>query len=392
MRLPVTAILGLCLFLTGVASAAVAPYRGIVAIDGLGMSNGLYAIVLTLGSVGAAFGSVTLGYLSDKVSDRRWLVIGCAAMGAIAYGMIYFLPTQATYITAVCVILPFGAALFSQTFSYSRTYYNQQRPDRAEFMMSALRSLFSLSWVVTPPIVGWLAASYSVFHVFLVAAIGQFLCMIVFGVLLSGPDARVRATRPKPSVTGDPARMPRSRAVGIAGVTLLRIAILVNLTAFPLVILNDIGGSLTDLGIASSLAAALEVPLMLMWGWAATRWPRELIMIINGVLFAAFLFLVPMARSMQDVLLLQMLNALATAALVSIPISYLQDAIRGRVGLSTSLIDVITVLAGFVSAGLFGWLASPGSYDKILVAGAAISLGGAALMAASWGIGVRNRT
>ena len=131
---------------------------------------------------------------------------------------------------------------------------------------------------------------------------------------------------------------------------------------------------------------------MLMWGWAATRWPRESVMIVNGVLFAAFLFLVPMARGMQDVLFLQVLNALATAALVSIPISYLQDAIRGRVGLSTSLIDVITVLAGFVSAGLFAWLATPGSYDRILVAGGAICLGGAALLALSWSMRLRNTT
>lgn len=37
--IPIVAIIGLCLFLAGVASAAITPYRGIVAIEGLGMAT-----------------------------------------------------------------------------------------------------------------------------------------------------------------------------------------------------------------------------------------------------------------------------------------------------------------------------------------------------------------
>ena len=57
IRPPVTAILGVCLFLIGLSAAAVAPYRAVAAIDTLGMSNALYALVITLGSVGTAVAS-----------------------------------------------------------------------------------------------------------------------------------------------------------------------------------------------------------------------------------------------------------------------------------------------------------------------------------------------
>ncbi len=57
-RLPVAAILGTCLFLIGTSSAAIAPYRAIVAIDNLGISNSIYALIMTLTSVGTAVASL----------------------------------------------------------------------------------------------------------------------------------------------------------------------------------------------------------------------------------------------------------------------------------------------------------------------------------------------
>ena len=143
-RLPVTAILSTCLFLIGLSAAAIAPYRAIAAIDTLGMSNARYALIITLSSVGTAVASLVMGYFSDRVRDRRFLVIGTALLGGVAYGLIYLIPTQLTYIVSFCAILPFGGALFSQTFSFSRVYYNLRNPARAEFTMSALRTLFSV--------------------------------------------------------------------------------------------------------------------------------------------------------------------------------------------------------------------------------------------------------
>lgn len=159
-RTPVTAILGACLLLIGLSAAAVAPYRAVVAIDDLGMSNGLYALIVTLSSVGTAVASLLMGHLSDRLPDRRRLVVRCAVLGGVAYGLVYLFPTRPVYIVAFCAILPFGGALFSQTFSFSRTYYDLRRPGRAEFMTSALRTVFSVAWIVVPPLAGLLAAAY----------------------------------------------------------------------------------------------------------------------------------------------------------------------------------------------------------------------------------------
>lgn len=383
-RLPVTTILSACLFLIGTAAAAVAPYRALVAIDGLGLSNGVYAIIMTVSSIGTAAASLAMGYVSDKVSDRRILVVACGLIGTIAYAAVYFVPTVLSYVIAFCVILPFGGALFSQTFSYSRSYYDRHNPERSEFMMSALRSLYAVAWVVAPPVVGFIASSYSIFGVFAIAGLAQVLCTVIYGLLFADPGAKIGVAGKKAAAAVPPARIETFRIVGIGGATLLRIAVMLHLTALPLVLSYDFGATLGEVGINASLAALLEVPLMLLWGWAASRWPKDAILALNGLIYALYMLLVVVAaRTVFDVLLLQGINAIATAALVSINISYVQEAIKGRVGLSTSLIDVMTVIAGFVSAGAFAALASPTSYGGVMLAGAALSAGGAVVLGAS---------
>jgi predicted MFS family arabinose efflux permease len=150
--------------------------------------------------------------------------------------------------------------------------------------------------------------------------------------------------------------------------------------ALPLTLRTDYGGSLTDVGLNASLAAALEVPLMLMWAYAAKRWSNESLIALNGVLFAVYLALIPFAGSVQGVLWLQGLNALATSALLSLIIAYMQEAIAGRVGTSGSLMDTVTVLATLAASAIFAVMAGPEGYRAIFPVIAVFSLAGAVLI------------
>jgi len=77
---------------------------------------------------------------------------------------------------------------------------------------------------------------------------------------------------------------------------------------------------------------------------------------------------------------LQILNGIATAALMSIPISYIQDAIKGRVGLSTSLMDAVAIGATLVGATAFGVLSAGEDYQLVLQVAAAIAAAGGLIM------------
>ncbi len=388
-RLPVTVPIALSLFFTGITYASTLNYGAIVGIDTLGIPNGLYSVLLMAFSLTSAAASVALGYISDRVSDRRILVIGTALMGALAFGIIFAFRSQVAFIIAICVIMPFGGALFSQSFSYSRSYYNARHPDRAEFMVSILRTIFSVAWVIVPPIVGWFAATTSVFNTYGVAAIAYLVVAAIFAVLLRNPDAKIGTAPAKsgqPAVPLVKARIEPAILGGIIGVMLIFTAVSIRTITIPLLITSTLKGSYADLGVFAAVAAALELPFMVAWGYALRRISKHAMIICGALLYAVYLVLMSRATSVTEMLWLQLLNGPAHGALMTIPISYLQDAIKGRVGLSTSLLDVSNVVASLATAALFGALtASVQNYPLLLMVAAGLSAGGAVtLLVAHW--------
>jgi SET family sugar efflux transporter-like MFS transporter len=381
---PVTALIASGVFFSGVTYASTLSYGAIVGIENLGISNASYALLLMVASLVGATASVVLGFISDRVGDRRVLVLGCALMGALGYGLIYAFRSQLVFIIAIAAILPFGSAFFSQSFSYARSYYNAHHPDRAEFMMSILRTVFTVAWAVVPPVVGWIAATTTVFEVYGVATAAYIAIALIYAIIMLTPGAKIGV--PRSAGTGGPspperAEVNRTVMAGAFGVILIMIAVQLRTVTIPLLIVTTLGGTYADLGIYAGLAAALEVPFIVMWGYALKRLSKHVIIIIAGLIYAVYLVLLGRASSVSDVLWLQLLNAPATAALMSIPLAYMQEAIRGRVGLSTSLLDIVHVVSVMASAALFGAItAAAKDYRLVFVAAASLSLAGTAVL------------
>lgn len=382
-RLPVTGMIGSCLFFSGITFAATLPYGAVVGIEVLHISSNFYAALLMVSSLVGALTSVILGYFSDKVSDRRKLVIASALMGAAGHGLIFFGRSQLTFFFAVAVLMPFGYALFSQTFSFARAYYNLRHADRAEFMVSLLRSIFATAWVIVPPIAGWIAATSSAFNVYGISALAYLASALVFTAML-GDERTLVGVDSKPDdgaeleEAADTIELPI--AVGIGGVTLIKTAVALHVITTPLLIVTHLGGTLREVGIYAGLAALLEIPVMLFWGALIAKVPKFVVIAFNATLYAVYLVLLSKVTTFTGLLWLQGLNAIATAALVSIPISYMQEAIKGRVGLSTSLLDVAAVAANMAAAGLFALVLARSGYSSVFVVGAVLAVLGAGLL------------
>ena len=376
-------ILSLNIFFAGAGNAATFPFRAIIGVEALELSNMTYAAVMAINAFAGAAAGVALGWLSDKINDRRWLVILCALVGAVGFWLVWAWQSPFAFITAHCLLLPFSNALFSQTFAYSRAYLDQEVPDRAELILSFLRTIFTIAWVVFPPVAGWLAAQNSSFSVFAFAAGTHIAFTLLFRLLWTQPSTRIGQASKKveayASTTLPKAYISNPYKIGILGIILGSVALQLNITALPLVIMQDLGGTLEQVGINASVAAAVEVPCMVAWGYLALRMSKETILATSSAIFALYLGLMSIAETVLQVLFLQGLAALAVAALLSINISYLQEAIKGRLGLSTSLVDVSRVLSTLGASIVFA-LHQGEYYASLLEIAAIIALGGAGLM------------
>lgn len=379
----VTGLMATNIFLSGAAFAAMTPYRAIVGVDILGLSNAAFGLVMALNAVGSAFAAVALGWLSDRLPDRRVLVLFCAVMGVVAFGVVWAFQTPMVFVSVFCLLVPFGNSLFSQSFSYSRAYYNREAPDRAEFIMSILRSGFTVAWIVVPPLAGWIAAQWSAYSVFAFSALAHLGCTITVALLWTQPTARVGVapksedSAPAPKAAG--LGISRAHKIGIAGVTLSLAALQLNMVLLPLVIIRDLSGTFAQVGLNSAIAAAIEVPVMVGWGYLALKVRKDTILAIASAVFAVYFGLMVFVDSFVQVLVLQGIAAVAIAALLSINISYLQEAIPGRLGLSTSLVDVTRVVSVWTAAAVFS-LNSGTSYAPFMGLAAALCVVGSALV------------
>jgi MFS transporter, SET family, sugar efflux transporter len=310
-------------------------------------------------------------------------LILCATMGVVAFGMVWAIQTPLVYVSAFCLLVPFGNALFSQSFSYSRAYFDRERPERAELIMSLLRSMFTLAWIIVPPLAGWIAAQWSAYSVFALSALAHVGCTLAVGLIWIQPMARIKSpTKSGQNVPSDApprVRIAATHRFGVAGVILSLAALQLNIVLLPLVILRDLSGSLTQVGIAASLAAAIEMPVMIGWGHLALRIRKDLILAIASATFAVYFGLMAFVDSFTQVLLAQGIAAVAISALLSMNIGYLQEVIPGRIGLSTSLVDVTRVISVWAAAAIFS-LNSGTTYASLMGVAALLSLCGAGMM------------
>ena len=71
IRLPTIAI-----FLYGTASAASLPYQSLIGIKDLHLGNSVFAVVTFLASLVSVLASIGVGVVSDRLQNRRPLLIG----------------------------------------------------------------------------------------------------------------------------------------------------------------------------------------------------------------------------------------------------------------------------------------------------------------------------
>lgn len=380
-----TALLATAIFASGITFGTTFPYASIVGIEYVGLSAFAYAVLVSVGAVMSAAVSVIFGYLSDRIADRRFLMLTAAVFGAVGYGLIYFFPTPLVFSIAVGLVIPIGASTFSQSFAYARAYYSDGEPKRGDFYISCMRTVFSASFVIVPPVAGWVAANFSVFNLYAAASAAYVFYGLTYLLTLLVLPVAVRQdgrgnNNGKPALAR--ARLSLSSLIGIIGVLLLTLAMRLIGISMPLAIVNDFGGTISDVGWYAGLSAALEIPFMLMWTALANRLSKEVVLSVCGLLFGVYVYLASFADTVMFVFWLMPVNGIAVAGLLTTNLSYLQGAIKGRIGLSTSLVDVVTIASTLLSAAIFAIFGSSQEYVQVFSSAGACTLLGALLMIA----------
>jgi SET family sugar efflux transporter-like MFS transporter len=342
--------LGLVFLTVGIATAVVGPFLGLflsTAVDAGPVQVTFFLVTASLSGVAVSW---AIGRISDRRPMRRTLLIiaalaGCAASGATAFVRDYWVLLALTA-TAMAI----AGSLFPQSFAYARQVLQNDDPQRTAMGISTLRTVFSIAWVGGPTLAAFLLEAGDFQYVYGTAAVMYLIAAL--GVIRWLPEVDVPA-EPRNNEEA-PARTPWVVYPILVGFTTMQTSMVLSVQAMPLFVSSELNGEVSDVGLILGLCAALEIPLMLGFGWLSTRVPLRRIILVGaacGVLYQALVF---SASSVWMLAVAQIPNAVLIAAASGLGITYFQDLMPRYPGRASTMFANTFPIGQILSAPLFG--------------------------------------
>ena len=392
LKNPPIRVSALAIFFFGFSGAATSPYMSIIGIQELGLSDAGYsALILTAAFINVA-ASVLIGIFSDRLGSYRAPMLFVCLFGMLGYGLTFAFPKVSVFVASMLLLIPVYNALNSLIFANVRVSSKGMAVRELIAVNSAVRATISLSWVLVPGLVGFVLASRaSMLPAFLLASLAAGICFLLFFFFLPKASVPLEARSNYAFVSSLGQIASRPVLVRLLAIALISSMLHVNGVVLPLVVTGNAGGTVADVGALVGIVALLEIVFILFWGWLE-RWLSPIVTLSAGAsIYALYLLLLGFAQTPTHVYLLTVISGLGAAAIISIPITYLQNLIADRAGLGSSLIAVNIFLSGGLSSLLFAAGTGISDYSGTAILGAAAGLGGIALLVALDGPGRTGR-
>jgi cyanate permease len=367
----------------GFTYASTVPYFSLIGIQQLGMTPQHYAIITALAAAMAMLGSVVMGFMADRSPNRKRGVMLSLAIGLLGFGGFYLMPSVWTFTAFLLLITPVSGAAYSQLFAIIRSVSNTRAPEEATQINATARAVYALSWVVVPGLVGaYIAARNDVSDGFAIAVLAFMVSLALYGVF-GAPGGQAEPT----TLTAwqglkEAFQLVSSKhiALRIGALAMIASAQPSNLLLLPLMVMTMQGGSSQSIGIIAGLTAALEVPLMLLGGYFASRIPLWKIIVAGGLVYALYLGLIGFAHTVPQIYALSVLNALGNAIMLTLHLSYFQNLLPDRPGLGTSLLSISSLVYKIIAAGVFALAGTALGFSGAALCGAAIAILGCLML------------
>ena len=286
----------------------------------------------------AILGQPLLGSLSDRLSSPKWIAVGAmliAGAGAL------FLPSVVDHFAAVVGVVLLYSLTANSIPAVLDAWIMASRRGGSGASYGVARGFGSLGFAVGAVVIGALADRYgiaTVFRVYAVVAATTAGLSVLAPPAAAPPVAAPPATPPPVGgnavVQGD-APSSRGFSAGIAAALGNRAYLLLlaasflafvgfraGITFLPLA-LESVGGSISDVGTAHSLAALSEVPFMFFSGLVIRRVRGTRLITLVLILMSIRLFTYSVAASALAILLIQLSHGLTFGLFLAAVVHYI---------------------------------------------------------------------
>ncbi|MGV2875735.1 sugar efflux transporter [Macrococcus capreoli] len=343
--------------LLGMALAITVPFFVLYATQELGMTRGLYGVMMALFAL-AGFGVNTIvARFSDRAGfSRKYMIMFSLAMASVAFSMYYFVSNPYLFIALYVFFGGMAAPAMPQMYASARESINASASSKnAVFANTVLRSMFSFGFLFGPLVGTVLLKHFGFGGIFGGTVVIYWVVFITFLIFFHEvkPEKIVYNSNRVEPVAPNLAK-DMYLLVPFLAFVFLHVGQWMYTLNMPLFVTEFLNADESNVGYLASLCAGLEVPFMIILGILASRFQTRTLLMIGGVLGGAYYFSIGVFDSVTAMLVGQVLLAFFLAILLGLGISYFQDILPDFPGYASTLFSNAMIVGQLVGNLLGG--------------------------------------
>ena len=372
--------------LWGLQLAFLSPALALILVNLYGATTAEVGWVLSVYNASGFVAALLLPAYADKKHDYLGPMLVCGAL-TVLLAVVLALVTSLSVATVALVVIG-GPAGVGSSMLFAHLRYSGASPED----IVNTRAIVSVAWVAGPPLATFIIGWFGDRAILLAIAAVAVLNIATTAIMITHRNAAVRA-----AAAADGARPPARAAteeespVGRVGMVLIMAAFILlqatnatGMTILTIYVSETLQLNVMWAGIALGVAAALEVPALILIGRLGER--HSLLGLIATSCLAGIAYFIGLAFVTGPIMLiaLQLLNAWSFAGMAGAGLPLFQQMIS-RPGLSTGLYMNTRRVGSIVSGPIIaiGSLTALGQRGIFLTC-AALTLIGLIVIAIAW--------
>jgi MFS transporter, SET family, sugar efflux transporter len=348
--------LGFVTMVIGLTGALTGPFTALFLSDIIDASPRRISLFLFLSPFVAVGVANAVGRLSDRPNSRRMVLLVASVAGIAGFALFAVFRNYWALLAVSLTLLALSGSMMAQVLAVGREIMDRSYPARAVMAMNGLRMMLSLSWVIGAPVGAMVIGSIGFTGLFFATA-GAYV--VILGVVVAlrrlGTSTAPLSVAGKPEKPSADQLPPRAMLLGsTAAFVVLSSVTNLTVTTMPLFVTIDLHGSVGSAGLVLGLCALFEIPLMLVFGAMAGRWPIQRLLLIGGGFGMAYCLSVWSAHSVWHVAVAQVFHACFVCCIGGLGISYFQEMMPSALGRATTVFSNAGRIAAMLSGLVFG--------------------------------------
>lgn len=348
------------MILLGMALAITVPFFVLYATQELGMTRGLYGVMMALFALAGFMVNTIVARFSDRANfNRKYMIMFSVMMAAIAFSTYFYIDNPVVFIMIYVFFGGMGAPAMPQLYASARESINVSASSKnAVFANTLLRSMFSFGFLFGPLVGTVLLKKFGFAGIFGGTILLYIIVLLSF--LLFYKEIKVeKLAYSKGHIEPVAPNLLKDMylLIPFLAFVFLHIGQWMYTLNMPLFVTEFLNADESNVGYLASLCAGLEVPFMIILGILASRFQTRTLLMVGAVFGGGYYFSIGVFDSVTAMLIGQIGLAFFLAILLGLGISYFQDILPDFPGYASTLFSN-AMIAGQLLGNLLGGVMS----------------------------------